>query len=158
VPGETDQVPRFHGWQVLLWPTFAERYEELRAEARRLKASLPPEQFIKHPKVKLVAAISRLVTDRIPQDPNASDYRLRGPLAAFRRAKGHGLPPRYRLFWVFSSEHKVIIFLYLNAEGVLRREGDKHDVYAVFERLVRRGEISPNFAAAYERFQITDLP
>jgi len=76
-------------------------------------------------------------------------------LAGFRRAKGHGLPPRYRLFWVFSSRRKIIIFLYVNTEGVLRKEGDKNDVYAVFERLVRRGDIGADFEVAYA--QLVDL-
>src|SRR5690348_6423297 len=108
MPPSQGEPPRYNGWLVLLWPTFAERYEELRAEARRLKATLAPDEYAQHPTVKLTAAIWRLVTEIVPRDPNAPEYRLRAPLAAFRRAKGRGLPPRYRLFWVFSSQHKVI--------------------------------------------------
>lgn len=153
MPAPTDEPSRYNGWLVLLWPTVAQRYEELRAEARHLKASLPADEYVRHPTVKLAAAISRLVTQIVPQGPNAPEYRLRGSLAGFRRAKGHGLPPRYRLFWVFSSEHKVIIFLYVNSAGVLRKQGDKNDVYAVFERLVRRGEIGADFETACARLE-----
>ena len=142
-----------NGWRILFHPVFAERFGALREEAERLKGSLPEDQYRQHPTAKLLAGVARLIQQQVPANPNAPDFQLTGDLAKFRRAKGRGLPPRYRLFWVFSSEHKVIIFLYLHAEGVLRREGDKHDVYAVFERLVRRGEISPDFAAAYQRFQ-----
>jgi len=155
MPSPSDEESRYNGWLVLLWPTFARRYEELRAEARHLKTTLSPDDYVQHPVVKLVAAISRLVTRVVPQDPNAPEYRLRGSLAGFRRAKGRGLPPRYRLFWVFSSRRKIIIFLYVNTEGVLRKEGDKNDVYAVFERLVRRGDIGADFEAAYA--QLEDL-
>jgi hypothetical protein len=28
--------------------------------------------------------------------------------------KDHGLPERYRLYWVFSDRYRTIIFLYLN--------------------------------------------
>lgn len=153
MPPSPSEPPRFNGWLVLLWPAFADRYEELRAEARRLKASLSPDEYTRHPTVKLAAAISRLVREIVPRDPNAAEFRLKGTLSTFRRAKGHGLPPRYRVFWVFSSHHKIIIFLYLNTAGVLRKEGDKNDVYAVFERILRRGEIASDFESIYVALQ-----
>ncbi len=93
-PDDQPRQPRYNGWLVLLWPAFAQRYEELRAEARRLKAELPADDYRRRPTVKLAADISRLVREVVPSDPNAPDYRLHGSLAAFRRAKGHGLPPR----------------------------------------------------------------
>lgn len=145
----TNEPPRYNGWLVLFGPAFSPRYEELREEARRLKAKLSPEAYRGHLTVKLAAAVFRLVTTIVPRDPDAPRFRLKGNLASFRRARGQGLPPRYRLFWVFSSQHKIIIFLYLNAEGVPRKEDDRRDVYAVFERMVRRGEIGPDFDSAY---------
>ncbi|MCL5957968.1 MAG: type II toxin-antitoxin system YhaV family toxin [Chloroflexi bacterium] len=116
---------------------------------RKLKRELPPQEYVEHPVVRLTAAVYRLVTDIVPSDPDAREFLLRGELAKFRRAKGHGLPPRYRLFWVFSSRARVIIFLYPNDPATLRKAGAKNDPYAVFRRLVARGEIGPDFESNF---------
>ncbi|MGH2354406.1 MAG: type II toxin-antitoxin system YhaV family toxin, partial [Chloroflexota bacterium] len=118
-----------NGWTLLNHPVFGRRYIELRNEARRLKRELSGEQYVQHPLVKLTAAVHRLLTEIVPRDPNAPEFRLRGDLAKFRRAKGRGLPPRYRLFWAFSDRAKAIIFLFLNDESTLRKEGSKTDPY-----------------------------
>jgi len=57
MPSPSDEEPRYNGWLVLLWPTFTRRYEELRAEAWRLKTTLSPDDYVQHPVVKLAAAI-----------------------------------------------------------------------------------------------------
>jgi toxin YhaV len=111
---------------------------------------LPEEEVRRHPTVKLLATISRLLTEIIPVDPNAPDFRLSGSLSKFRRARGHGLPERYRLFWVFSSSQRIIIVLYLNDEETLRQAGSRTGPYTVFSRLVERGEIGTDFAANWE--------
>ncbi len=138
---------RINGWLVLARPALAHRYAALRDEARRLRAVLPPEELNHHPSVKLAAQVHRLMTDIVPGDPDHPDFRLTGSLRRFRRAKGHGLPPRYRLFWTYSQAQRVIIFLYLNDERSLRKEGAKSDPYAVFRRMVERGDIGSDFAA-----------
>ena len=141
---------RINGWLVLLHPLFARRYQALRDEALRLKQELPDEGWRHHPTVKLVAGLRTLILEIAPQDPNAAEFRLRTPLEHFRRAKGKGLPPRYRLFWVFSTRAKTIIFLYLNDVATLRKEGATSDPYAVFAQLVRRGELGADFASNLE--------
>jgi toxin YhaV len=134
-----------NGWTLLYHPLFGRRYTALRNEARRLKRELTPQAFARHPLVKLAAAVQRLVMQIVPADPNAPEFRLRGELAKFRRAKGRGLPPRYRLFWVFSETTRTVILLYLNDEATLRKEGARSDPYVVFGGLVRRGEIGDDF-------------
>ena len=104
-------------------------------------------EYRQHPTVKLFASIIRLIREVIPSDPNAARFRLTGALRTFRRAKNLGMPPRYRLFWVFSERHRTIVFLYLNDETTLRKEGSSSDPYAVFSRLVARGEIGADFAS-----------
>ncbi|MBI3974238.1 MAG: type II toxin-antitoxin system YhaV family toxin [Chloroflexi bacterium] len=136
-----------NGWTLLYHPVFGKRYLELRHAARHLKRELSPEQFRQHPTVKLAAAVHRLLIEIVPANPDAPECRLKGELARFRRAKGRGLPPRFRLFWVFSESARSIIFLYLNDEATLRREGAATDPYEVFGRLVARGEIGTDFRA-----------
>lgn len=130
-------------------PAFAAHYAALRDEARRLKRTLPQDAYRRHERVKLAASVHDLVTNLVPQDPNRRDFLLKGPLAKFRRAKGHGLPPRYRLFWVYSQQARTIIFLYLNDETTLRTEGGRNDPYHLFQRMLERGEVGKDFQANY---------
>ena len=146
-----------NGRTLLYHPLFGRRYNELRAEARRLKRELPRDEFIRHPLVKLVAAVHRLITQTVPADPNAPEYRLRGSLAKFRRAKGRGLPPRYRLFWVFSETTKTVIFLYLNDETTLPKDRARSDRYEVFKTLVERGEIGEGVEANHASWRRAHL-
>lgn len=135
-----------NGWRICYHPAvFGCLYSELRAEVRRLKRELPEAAFREHPKVGLGASIHRMVNEIVPANPDAREFRLSGELSAFRRAKGKGLPPRYRLFWVFSSRAKTIIFLYFNDENTLRKEGGDSDPYVVFRRLLRSGLIGEDF-------------
>ena len=92
----------------------------------------------------------RLVSDTVPADPQDPDYRLTGALAKFRRVKGRGLPRRYRLFFAFSDQARVIIFLFLNDDATLRKQGASSDAFAVFARLVDRGEIGGTFDEAHD--------
>ena len=136
-----------NGWTLLYHPVFGERYAQLRDEARRLRRQVTPEKYVEHPVVKLAAAVHRLISQIVPANPDAAEFRLKDDLAKFRRAKSHGLPPRYRLFWVFSNQAKIVVFLYLNDEATLRMAGAKTDPYTTFERLIARGEIGADFDA-----------
>jgi toxin YhaV len=102
--------------------------------------------------------VTRLVDEIVPAEPNAAEFRLRGGLRKFRRAKGHGLPERYRLVWVFSEAARTIIFLYLNDEASLRKAGAKSDPYVVFRRMVERGELGSDFESNYARWRATRWP
>jgi len=134
-------------WRILFHPIFRERYESLRAAARDVGLRLPKDKARRHPTVKLFAAVNRFLSDVIVVDPNAPDFRLVGTLSKFRRAHGYGLPDRYRLFWTFSTSQRIIIVLYVNDQETLRKSAGRTDPYAVFTRLVERGEIGADFEA-----------
>ena len=70
----------------------------------------------------------------------SSAFALSGPLRRYGRLKGLGLPDRYRLFFrVFEANgRKVLLILWL---GFPRKEGDRNDCYAVFQQMVRRGDL-----------------
>jgi len=135
-----------NGWRIFFHPIIADRFRLLRAEAERLKRSLPDDQYRAHPRVRLLASVVRIVREIAPENPNAPDFQLRDDLAKFRRAKDRGLPERYRLFWVFSSQSKTIIYLYLNDQDTLRKAGGKNGPYEVFKKLIRQGKIGTDFA------------
>lgn len=159
MPPTAKGPPLINGWLALFHPVFGQRYAALRGDVQRLKRELPAEMYVRHSLVKLFGALHRLVTQLVPADPNAAEFRLGRDLAKFRRAKGRGLPPRHRLFWVFSQKARIIIFLYVNDEATLRKAGAGTDPYEVFKRLVARGKIGADFEAnlaAWKRVQPTD--
>jgi toxin YhaV len=105
-----------HGWEIALQPQlFAQQYEELKAEVKRLKPELDPQAFVQHPQVKLLAAVMEGIKERIAADPYAIRIALSGPLRRYGRLKGLGLPDRYRLcFRPFEAEgHRLLLILWL---------------------------------------------
>ncbi|MHB0871558.1 MAG: type II toxin-antitoxin system YhaV family toxin [Chloroflexota bacterium] len=152
---DSKSPPVINGWLVLALPEVERRYLELRRRVLELRQRLVEEEFVQHPTVKPFASLLRLLAGTVPEDPDAPEFRLEGNLGKFRRAKKHGLPPRYRLFWVFSSRLRVIIFLYLNDETTLRKEGARSDPYRVFQRMIDRGEIGADFDANLELWRRT---
>ena len=126
-------------WEILFFPCFADRYYALIREVKELK-SADPLTYKSHPKTKLLARLHNVIWDDVPSDPNHKKFMLGRTLGdeykEWRRVK-EGLPPRYRLFFRFRSAIKVIIYVWLNDEFSLRKEGGKSDVYAVFKKMLQ---------------------
>jgi toxin YhaV len=138
-----------HGWQIAFHAhLFARQYGELKAEVKRLKRELDPHDFAPHPQVKLLAAVIEGIKKHIAADPDASSFALSGPLRRYSRLKGLGLPDRYRLFYR-PFEAKGQRLLLIPWRGFPRKDGDRNNCYAVFSRMVRRGE----FPEDWERLQ-----
>src|SRR5487761_1396886 len=135
----------FNGWHILFNEPFTTRYGDLSARVRDLKRSLTAEEYGRHPDVKLFSALYRIVYEIVPENPDHADFRLRGDLKKFRRVKGKGLPRRYRLFFMYMESAKAIIFLYVNDERSMRKQGDDDDPYERFAVLVRLGRVSADF-------------
>lgn len=121
---------------------YYQRIQTLKDQVKKLKASLPQDEFVQHEHVKFAARVRHADQTLIPENPNKKEYRLRDNLRKFRRYK-QGLR-RYRLFFCFSSTPPIILYLYLNDEKHLRKEGDKNDPYEHFKRLVKKGSFSHN--------------
>jgi toxin YhaV len=91
---------------------------------------------------KILAALTYLVFDHIPKDPSRPEFRQGGTLGAHRkhwfRAKfGNG---RFRLFFRFRTDAKIILYAWVNDEQSLRTYGSRNDAYAVFGRMLDSGE------------------
>lgn len=119
---------------------FYQRTVDLTDEIIKLKQKLSFEELTQHPVFKLAYRVYNAALDIIPADPNHPDYRLEGNLRKYRRYK-RGLE-RYRLFFGFSSQPKIILYLYLNDEKTLRKAGSKSDPYEQFKKFVNQGKVS----------------
>jgi len=133
-----------NGWSLYYYRTFKAALDELEAVVARL-ATDDPAGYKTHPKAKLLASVYRAITQPVPANPDAPQFRLGKTLGSdntnWRRVK-KGMPDRYRLFFRFaSSPVKVIVYVWFNDEDTLRKAGSKSDVYESFKRMLARGVV-----------------
>jgi len=107
-----------------------------------LRSKLELAEFKQHETVKFAARIRRADQEIIPGNPDRPEYRLKGMLKKYRRYK-QGLQ-RYRLFFCFSSQPPIILYLYLNDVKHLRKTGSKRDPYEGFKKFVAKKYFSHN--------------
>lgn len=134
-----------NGWSLFYFKLFAEILHRLEQDVTEL-ARKDPDGFIHHEKAKLLKSVHNSITKDVPTNPNDAKFRLGKTLGDrftdWRRVK-RGLPPRYRLFFKFTSAQRKIIYAWLNDEHTLRKDGSKTDVYEVFKKMLQRGGV-PN--------------
>ena len=133
-----------NGWTLYYYRVFKAALDELEATVTKL-ARDNPKGYKVHPKTKLLASVYRAITELVPADPDAADFRLGKTLGPgntnWRRIK-KGMPDRYRLFFRFaSSPVKLIVYVWFNDEDTLRKAGSKTDVYETFKRMLSRGDV-----------------
>lgn len=118
----------------------SQRIDALKIQVRELKKTLDENTYRQHPLVKFAYRVRKSIEEIIPENPDRPDYRLTGELKKYRRYK-QGLQ-RYRLFFCFSNQPRIILYLYLNDERHLRKEGDKNDPHEVFKKFIKQGVFS----------------
>jgi len=134
-----------NGWEIRATEAFAAEMTRLRdkVEAAYKKNPVTANE---HPIVKFFAAVTRLTTQVVPSDPGAAEFRQGNTLGNenrhWFRAKLQG---RYRLFYRYSTAHKVIIYAWLNDESSLRKVGSKSDPYAKFAAMLASGDPPSDF-------------
>jgi toxin YhaV len=129
-----------NGWKLYAHPAFSRRLETLIRTGEALEKQ-HSQNYRSHPKTKLLKRLLDLILIEIPRDPNTAEFQLGNTLGAayrhWRRAKFLG---RFRLFFRFSSTHKVIVYAWVNDETTLRKAGAHTDPYAVFTRRLQEGD------------------
>ena len=133
-----------NGWQLYYFRAFQTALDELETTVTQLAAK-DPKGYKTHPKTKLLASVYRAITQQVPANPDAPEFRLGKTLGSaathWRRVK-KGMPERYRLFFRFaSSPIQIIIYVWFNDENTLRKAGAKTDVYETFKRMLARGQV-----------------
>ena len=91
--------------------------------------------------VKVLRGIYRYAFAEIPKNPGDPRFRLGNTLGPeyrhwFRAKFGNG---RFRLFYRFQSQARIIVLGWVNDETTLRTRGNKNDAYAVFRRMLEAG-------------------
>jgi len=140
-----------NGWRLFQYPLFENQLKNLTEAVEELSIT-QPDTYREHPKAKLLATIHRPVTEIIPQDPNAPEFRQGDTLGPdnrhWFRAKFH---QRYRLFFRFSTKDRVIVYVWINDEFTLRKAGSKTDPYAVFKSMLNAGDPPRTLEALLKR-------
>lgn len=128
-----------HGWTLLFHDCVVEQLQKLNAAARRAEQN-DPQGFESNANVKLLNALSHLMLEVVPSDPSRDEYRQGNTLgAAYRHWRRAKIGRRFRLFFRYDSKARVIVFAWVNDEQTLRSAGSKSDPYAVFEKMLGRG-------------------
>ena len=135
------------GWTLFAHPLFLDQLERLTTAVERARAK-DPRGWARSANAKLLAALRRLVFEIIPQDPARPVYRQGGVPGAerkhwFRAKFGAG---RFRLFFRYSAKARIIIFGWVNDETTLRTYDSESDSYAVFRRMLDKGNPPDDWA------------
>jgi toxin YhaV len=136
-----------HGWNLLFHDCLSDQLKKLHTAAERAKQQ-NPESFETNANVRLFGALSKLLFDVVPSDPNREEYRQGNTMGtAFRHWRRAKIGRRFRLFFRFDSKTRIIIFAWVNDENTLRSSGSKSDPYIVFQRMLERGHPPDDWAA-----------
>ena len=136
-----------HGWNLLFHDGLIEQLQKLQTAAQKAKAQ-DPQGFESNANLKLFNALAQLMLETVPSDPSRGEYRQGNTMGpAFRHWRRAKLGRRFRLFFRFDSKTRIIIFAWVNDENTLRSSGSKTDPYAVFQKMLQRGNPPDDWAA-----------
>ncbi|MDP1537401.1 MAG: type II toxin-antitoxin system YhaV family toxin [Burkholderiales bacterium] len=110
-----------HGWNLLFHDCLIEQLRKLHTAVERAQAQ-DPQGFESNANVKLFKALSQLMLETVPGDPNREEYRQGNTMGpTFRHWRRAKIGRRFRLFFRFDSKTGIIIFAWVNDENTLRR-------------------------------------
>lgn len=128
-----------HGWNLLVHECLLEQLRKLEAAVARAQAQ-DPKGFESNANVKLLDALTTLILEVVPSDPNRDEYRQGNTMGpAFRHWRRAKIGRRFRLFFRFDSKTRIIIFTWVNDENTLRSSGAKTDPCIVFRKMLKSG-------------------
>jgi toxin YhaV len=135
-----------NGWNLLFHECLIKQLQKLQAAAERAQKQ-DPKGYESNANVRLFTALSKLIFEVVPGDPNREEYRQGNTMgAAFRHWRRAKIGRRFRLFFRFDSKTRIIIFAWVNDENTLRASASKSDPYSVFQRMLKHGHPPDNWA------------
>jgi toxin YhaV len=129
-----------NGWYLLAHTLFLDQFEDLvrEVEKQRQKDYL---HYKEKNSTKRLAAIQKLIFEKIPRDPTLPEYWQGTTLGTvykhWFRAK---FLQQFRLFFRYHLESKIIVYAWVNDEDTKRRYGNKSDAYNVFRKMLNAGQ------------------
>ncbi len=130
-----------NGWTIYAHPLFLDQIEALVTEVEKAK-SKDPTGYKNKRASKLLSAILKVALEDIPADPTRAVYRqgdtLGNDYKHWFRAK---FLQQFRLFFRYQETKaaKVIVLAWVNDEDTLRAYGKANDAYAVFRKMLKKG-------------------
>lgn len=145
-PAAPDEAPLVvNGWSIYAHPVFLDQIEALMAEVEA-RMRRDPANYAKKNAAKRLAAILKVVTEVIPADPSAAQFRQGDTLGEERkhwfRAK---FLQQYRLFFRFDMRACIIVLAWVNDEDTRRAYGSRTDAYAIFRDMLDSGDPPDDF-------------
>jgi toxin YhaV len=137
----SDETIEINGWTIYAHPFFLDQLEALITAVEKARAK-NPRGYKKKRATKLLAAVQKVAFENIPADPSGDVFRQGDTLGDdykhWFRAK---FLQQYRLFFRYqqTSTSKVIILAWVNDDDTLRTYGSATDAYAVFRKMLKRG-------------------
>lgn len=130
---------RRHGWILLFHDCLVGQLQKLH-EASEGARRKDPKGYQGNANVKLFRALTHLMLEVIPSEPGRDEYRQGNTLGpAFRHWRRAKVGRRFRLFYRYDSRSRTIVFAWVNDQQTLRADGSKSDPYAVFRKMLKRG-------------------
>lgn len=134
------QTLEINGWKIFFHQCFMDQINDLGETVLKLKETDPTGYTQKAP-TKLLAAIWRVVEERIASNPLDPQFRQGDTLGAdykhWFRAK---FLQQFRLFFRCSERNKAIVIGWVNDFDTLRAYGSKTDAYKVFATKLKAGD------------------
>lgn len=132
-----------NGWHLFVHPIFSDPFEQLLLHVEQLRKK-DPIGYRKKNSTKRLAAITKLIFEKIPQDPTLPEYRqgttLGDEYKHWFRAKFF---QQYRLFFRFHLESRIIVYAWVNDENTKRAYNNKSDAYSIFKKMLKKNR-QPN--------------
>ena len=109
-----------HGCTLLFHDCLIAQLTRLHLAVERAR-SQGAEGFESNANVKLFNALADLIFERVPTDPNRTEYRQGNTLGLpFRHSCRAKIDRRFRLFFRFDSRSRIIIYAWVNDAQTLR--------------------------------------
>nr|WP_318382212.1 type II toxin-antitoxin system YhaV family toxin [uncultured Enterobacter sp.] len=130
-----------YGWKIYAHPCFKHQYDELTAKVEALKKKAGnTTDYQKKKETKILAHMLKSIV-AITCDPRSPAFRPGNSIGEnyvkWSRVKfGNG---RYRLFFRYDYNAKVVVLAWVNDEGTLRTYGSKKDAYKIFAQMLDGG-------------------
>ena len=136
-----------NGWCLLAHPLFLQQLESLVIEVEE-SSRKNPVRYKEKNTTKRLAAIIKLIFEKIPQDPTLPEYRQGNTLGEehkhWFRAKFF---QQYRLFFRYHFESRIIIYAWVNDENSKRAYHSKSDAYSIFKKMLAKGRPPNDWSA-----------